>query len=204
MGLRTELGPDLADQFGGGDLVDPGRSTSCSAWVEKGATASSIRASRTAIWALMRSMLSSIIRSITAVLGGEATQCFLQLGGLQFCAPPRQLRQRSRVTAPGHQGFHHLAPGHPVHVRQHCRELDLGVLEQLLRPLHLQTTITDNSGSPTTARRYRVRSRNRRSPVGVPATARTCRGSPASAAPVLTGAAPARRRPARPCTRSRV
>jgi hypothetical protein len=91
-----------------------------------------------------------------------------------------------------------------VHVRQHCRELDLGVLEQLLRPLHLQTTITDNSGSPTTARRYRVRSRNRRSPVGVPATARTCRGSPASAAPVLTGAAPARRRPARPCTRSRV
>ena len=48
-----------------------------------------------------------------------------------------QLRQGVGVTLPGDQRFEHRPPGHAHDVRCHRRQLDPGVLEQLLQPLDL-------------------------------------------------------------------
>ena len=48
--------------------------------------------------------------------------------------------QRLGVALPADQRGHHLPPGHTEDVAGHRRQLDLGVLEQLLHPLLLRGT----------------------------------------------------------------
>ena len=45
--------------------------------------------------------------------------------------------QRAWIALSGDQGVHHRPPGDAVQVRQHRRDLDLGILEQLFDPLPL-------------------------------------------------------------------
>jgi hypothetical protein len=72
------------------------------------------------------------------VVGEVAGERLLQLADLAAHPPPSQLRQHLGVTLPGDQRGHHLPPGDPEDVTGHHRQLDLGVLKQLLGPLLLR------------------------------------------------------------------
>jgi hypothetical protein len=54
-----------------------------------------------------------------------------------------QLCEHLRVVLAGDQRGHHLPPRHPEDVAGHHRQLDLGVLEKLLRPLLLRGSCLD-------------------------------------------------------------
>ena len=72
------------------------------------------------------------------MVGEVAGERLLQLADLGAHPPPSQLRQHLGVTLPGDQRGHHLPPGDPEDVTGHHRQLDLGVLKQLLGPLLLR------------------------------------------------------------------
>ena len=72
------------------------------------------------------------------MVGEVAGEGLLQLADLAAHPAPGQLRQHLGVALPGDQRGHHLPPGDPEQVAGHHRQLDLGVLEQLLGPLLLR------------------------------------------------------------------
>jgi hypothetical protein len=57
--------------------------------------------------------------------------------GAMVGAAPFVRGQRARIALPGDQGVHDRPTSDAVQVRQHRRDLDLGVLEQLFHPLLL-------------------------------------------------------------------
>jgi hypothetical protein len=79
----------------------------------------------------------------------------LELRDLHAHPGPRHVREHSGVAFSGDQGSHHLPPGDPEDVRGDHRQLDAGVLQQLLDPVLFSAVRT-----LTRSIRYRVRSRN--------------------------------------------
>jgi hypothetical protein len=77
------------------------------------------------------------------VVGEEPAQRLLQRGGLGPQPAPGHRREDLRVPLAGDQGVHHRPTGHPEQVADHRGQLDLGVFEQLLHPLHLAPTVAD-------------------------------------------------------------
>ena len=75
-----------------------------------------------------------------------AGERLLQVGDLAPHPPPSELRQDFGVALPGQQRLEHVPPGDPEDVRDHGRELDLSVLEQLLHPLPLPGCLDDRPG----------------------------------------------------------
>ena len=81
------------------------------------------------------------------VRGEESAQRLFEPVGLLACAGLGQPGQRARIALAGDQGVHDRPPGDAVRVRQHRRDLDLGVLEQLFDPLLLAGAVL-HQGAP--------------------------------------------------------
>ena len=72
------------------------------------------------------------------MVGEPPGERLLQPGGLASHRPTGHVGQNLRVPLPGDQRGHHLPTGHPEDIAGHHRQLDLGVLQQLLDPLLLR------------------------------------------------------------------
>ncbi len=72
------------------------------------------------------------------MFGEVAGERLFQQDDLLPQGPPGQLRQHLRVALTGHQRGHHVPAGDPENVGGHHAQLDLGVFQQLLRPLLLR------------------------------------------------------------------
>lgn len=68
---------------------------------------------------------------------------FLEQANLGAHPGPRQLGEHLGIAFPGDQSGHHRPPGHPEHVRGHDRELDAGILHQLVDSVLLRGPSTD-------------------------------------------------------------
>ncbi|WP_218105178.1 hypothetical protein [Micromonospora rhizosphaerae] len=79
------------------------------------------------------------------MIGEEPAQRLLQLCDLRPEVALGQLREHPRVALPGDQRVQDQPPGHPEQLTDHRGQRDLGVLEQLLRPLHLPGAIADQT-----------------------------------------------------------
>ena len=79
------------------------------------------------------------------VLGEAAGQRFGQVGSADL-QPASEQHQSSRVGHPRHQCGEDPAAGNPAQVADHTGQLDLGVFEQLLQPLHLPGAVPRNGG----------------------------------------------------------
>ena len=73
----------------------------------------------------------------------EPGEGFLELVELGPQPGPSQFGQHLGIAFPGDQGGHHRPPGDPEHVRGHHRQLQAGVLEQLLHPVLLRGAHVD-------------------------------------------------------------
>jgi hypothetical protein len=81
------------------------------------------------------------------VVGEESAQRFFELPSLLACTAFSQPGQRMRIALPSDQSVHDRPPGDAVQIRQHRRDLDLGVLEQLFDSLLLASAVLDQGAS---------------------------------------------------------
>jgi hypothetical protein len=132
-GEPGHVDPDLGDQLGSGngahagDVSEPGRR-------------SAERADRLLEAGVERGDLVAVVehhlQDRRVVIGEEPAQRLFEPVGL-LPREPLASGQRARIALPGDQGVHDRPTGDAVQVRQHRRDLDLGVLEQLFHPLLL-------------------------------------------------------------------
>ncbi len=143
--------PDLGDDRRGGDPADAGdRVQARQPASAKGAIRSSILASTAAMSASRASMRASIVASRKAWWSlNRPTNASSQVRDLGAHPGPGQLGQHLRVPLAGDQRGHHVPAGDPEDVAGHHRQLDLGVLQQLLHPVLLRGRARrpDRSGS---------------------------------------------------------
>ena len=72
--------------------------------------------------------LAEVLGDQEAVVGGEISLSRLrQLVPLGTQPPTRQIGEGSDISLPGDEGLQHRSGGHPADIRDHSRQLDIGI-----------------------------------------------------------------------------